>query len=279
MGVLFAAVLASGCANMLRPDGASPGSNDGGGSGGRTATYDATTLSGEAQLGAADWTLLAQHRYFFGHQSVGTNLLQGFEALGQADERYRVTLQYAYQGLSDLKGPGLFDKGVGTNFQPYEKISGFDDQVRGELKVGDNVDIAFFKLCYVDISETTDVQALAQAYATEMNALQAAFPHTTFLWTTAPLTSASDAANVRRNQYAQAIRALASSSSRPLFDLAALEAVSADGSRCQFQSGGSTHDRLCPEWAAAAGDAHLNLTASQRFAKVLALGLIDVLKH
>lgn len=282
IGVLVAGVLAFGCATAPRPDGGprDAGSDDGAGTGGGQASrYDASTLAREAQMVAADWTLLKQHRYFFGHQSVGSNLIQGLKGLGASDEHYAVTLQYAYQALSAFQGPGFFDKGVGTNYKPYEKISGFDTQVRDELKVGNNVDVAFFKLCYVDISDTTDVNALAQAYILEMNTLEADFPNMSFLWTTTPLTSVADAANVKRNQYDQAIRDYASAHGKALYDLAALEAVGASGSRCQFTSGGSTYDRLCTEWAASGNDPHLNDSASQRFAKVLALGLIDVLKR
>lgn len=288
---LLLAVFASACVSTPTGDAGGTGgggtASTGGGtasSGGGTASpggaiYDASTLARESTLSSADFTLFREHRYYFGHQSVGANLMTGLGALGDADARYKISVQWAYQAVSAFQGPGMFDKFVGENYQPYQKISDFDAQVRTTLQVGNHVDVAFTKFCYVDLSESTDVAALAQAYITEMEALETAFTNTTFLWTTAPLTASADAANVKRNQYAQLIRNYASTHGKPLYDLAALEAVSASGARCQFTSGGATYDRLCTDWEASAGDPHLNAAAGQRFAKVLALGLIDVLKR
>ena len=58
--------------------------------------------------------------------------------------------------------------------------------------LGQHVDVAMMKLCYVDINSGTDVDALFATYRTTMAALQREVPGVTFIHVTVPLTTERD---------------------------------------------------------------------------------------
>ena len=109
----------------------------------------------------------------------------------------------------------------GRNTEPLSKIAAFarfvDDTLHGE------VDIALFKLCYVDITPSTDVAALARAYRQTMTDLSARYPGVRVVHVTCPITAVTSpwrarvkrvlgrpepgfAANASRERYSRLLR-------------------------------------------------------------------------
>ncbi len=197
-------------------------------------------------------------RVLFGHQSVGRNILS------------EVSTVYAGYGInaprqltapvSGVDGPYLSEINIGTNRDPDSKIDEFDDLLRSG--VGDRVDVAFLKFCYVDIEEGTDINRMFERYTETLRKLEATYPGVTFLHLTVPLTTYSATDNLLREQYNQKVRKKYGGSGR-LFDIAKIESTRPSGSRV----GGTRNGQqfyLLHEAYASDKEGHLNETGARR---------------
>jgi hypothetical protein len=146
--------------------------------------------------------------------------------------------------------------------------------------VGAQVDVAVMKMCYIDISPGTDVEALFTTYRDTMADLEREFPNVTFVKTTVPLTTQegrlsrvktkltggsdefSQAANVTRERLNALIRT--EYADDHLFDLAAVESTTENGQRV----GGSldAHPYYVLHGGFAKDEGHLNAEGSRRAA-------------
>ena len=219
----------------------------------------------------AVWQKLANKSIYFGHQSVGYNILEGVSTL--IKENSDIPLK-----IEETKTPKTFQPGVlthsrlGENTVPKSKLNGFVDLVNKDGK--NDADIMFFKFCYIDFNEKTDVKALFKDYQKALAQLKQKHPKTIFIHVTAPLTTIKQGEglkawikkiigrpmegtmeNIKRHEYNEMIRA-AYSGKEPLFDLAKIESTFPDGSRSTFESDGKTYYSLVPEYTSDGG--HLN---------------------
>jgi hypothetical protein len=225
---------------------------------------------------------VAEGRVFFGHQSVGMNILDG------------VTSAYASRGLEP---PGVLESPsapgvesafahafIGQNGDPSMKVADFAAMLRAGQ--GAWADFAFMKFCYVDVVDGTDVDSLFSEYRATAAELQGEFPDVTFLHLTVPLTtepglttklknlvgkgSQDRSDNVARERFNSLMRAEYGSSGR-LVDVAALESTTPDGQRVSGTYDGKDYFALYEGYASDNG--HLNATGGQ----VVAEGLLSVL--
>jgi len=134
----------------------------------------------------AGWDALSKKRIFFGHQSVGANILDGINDLMAQSSRIQLSIQRT-RDPKDFERPIFAESAIGMNDHPQSKIDDFRKVMEGG--VGAKVDIAFFKLCFVDINTKTDVQSLFTYYKKTMDGLQSEFPKVRFIHCTAPLTT------------------------------------------------------------------------------------------
>ena len=142
--------------------------------------------------------------------------------------------------------------------------------------MAEKVDVALMKLCYIDITTSTDVDALFARYRDTMAALQRDYPNVTFIHMTVPLTTepsccrssrsrlgGSDrfgqAENVVRERYNTLIRN--EYRGDHLFDLAAIESTAPDGKRDERRYDGQPYFALYEGYASDIG--HLNAEGSQ----------------
>jgi len=231
---------------------------------------------------ADDLKIVAQERVYFGHQSVGKNILDGLKELS-AGERVPVTVTEVPQA-AQLKGPGIGHLFVPENGDPMLKLANF----RKALGEGSPVDIALVKFCYVDIKADTDMRALFAAYQKTIDELRARNPRTTFVHVTLPLTTVQTGPkawakrllgrapygtidNVKRDEYNTMLRR-AYAGREPIFDLARIESIAADGSQATVEWDGKTAPAMVPAYTDDGG--HLNqvgrLRAAAEFVRVLA---------
>lgn len=196
----------------------------------------------------ADLEKLASYSVFFGHQSVGKDIMQGLEELtARAGAGPKPVF---YKKGDPVPAPPFFAHGpVGENRAPQSKLDRLCQLVDGDL--AGKVDIAFVKLCYVDIDNGTDVKSLAKSYRDAVEGLKARHPGVTFVYVTSPLQVtegwnswkskikyvARSAAgvkneNIKRNEFNEELRRQVAG--RPLFDLALIESTRPDGSRQTF---------------------------------------------
>jgi len=230
----------------------------------------------------AELAELSRRTIYFGHQSVGGNLLDGVRDLAaSAGVPFRLVEAVDAAAIP----PGTFAHGmVAENGDPLRKLRSFERA----LGTGPGVDVALVKLCYVDFDAATDVPALFAAYQATLASLQARFPHTTFVHVTAPLTTlqggpkafvkrllgrppAGAAENARREEYNALLR-LATRGREPLFDLALVESTAPDGRAETFDWDGRRIPALVPAYTDDGG--HLlgegRLRAARQLVSVLA---------
>jgi hypothetical protein len=235
----------------------------------------------------AQWDNLSGKRVFFGHQSVGGNIVMGVaDILGSNKDIKLVILESDKPG--NLK-PGVFEHAlIGLNKQPLSKIQAFSDLIKSGT--GKNTDIAFFKFCYVDIDKLTDVESLFNTYKKTMSELKSEYPGVTFVHVTVPLVrqadrnikyrikkligrETGDSNHIARNKFNELLISRYQGK-EPVFDLARLEAVSPDKSLCFFNDKGNRIMTLCPEYTDDGG--HLNDTGRRYVAGQLLVFLADL---
>jgi len=211
----------------------------------------------------------AASRVFFGHQSVGANVIDGVErtffAAGTAG---LLTVTETREPVS-TEGGFLAHAYVGVNGDPYGKLTDFQALLDGP--VGSKLDIALLKFCYVDVVAETDVDAVFTAYSSMMADLERSHPSVRFLYTTVPLTTdrgwkstikswigdddhMGPADNLARQRYNELVRLRFGSTGR-LFDIAAVEATLAQDPT-ERHTGSQVYYVLNKALAADAG--HLN---------------------
>jgi hypothetical protein len=184
-------------------------------------------------------------------------------------------------------GPAFVHGKIGQNTDPLSKIHDFDRNLRNGI--GDKADIAFFKLCYIDINRETDVQSLFNEYKATMAKLARDYPKTKFVHVTTPVRvtpitwktqvkgllgkpNLSLEDNLRRQDYNELMRKEYEGKA-PFFDLAAAESAFEDGKAYYRQKGSRAVSCLIPEYAS--DGSHLN----ERGRKVVAERLLGCLSH
>lgn len=231
---------------------------------------------------ASSWEKLAQMKIFFGHQSVGYNIIDGVKDLMQENPQIQLN-------ILETDNPSNFNTGLfahfkaGKNRYPDSKIEAFEDfMTKG---IGDKADIVFFKFCYVDLNAGTNIQNLFDKYKITMSRLKKFYPETTFVYVTVPLTSeavgvkgclkkAKDLIkkiigkpvynNINRNEFNEMLRKEYKGKA-PIFDLAKIESTCPDG---------KTSYAMVPDYTYDGG--HLNETGRKKVAEQLLVLLADL---
>jgi hypothetical protein len=198
-------------------------------------------------------------RVFFGHQSVGQNVLDGVRRL---------------HGDRGDPVPEIQDAYLGENENPLSKIEDFDARLRGGL--GEQVDVAMMKLCYIDVTASTDIGALFDAYRSTLAALAQDHPALVLVHVTMPLTTelsrlsrlrarltGNDRYGPDENVARERLNALirAEYADGHVFDLAAVESTRPDGSRVAGRHDGSDYFALYDGYASDLG--HLNVVGAE----------------
>ena len=231
----------------------------------------------------SDLQTVARRSVFFGHQSVGMDILHGVIRLAA---REGSPLEVRDVTDAPVVAPGTLSHAfVQDNGKPAMKLLGFS---RNLAAVSANPpDIALLKFCYVDIGPGTDVAALFELYRATLADLGARNPGTTFVHVTTPLTTVQGGAkaflkrlggkapyglaeNARRDDYNQLLRQ-AYRGREPLFDLAEVESTRPDGGRATADWKGRAVPMLVAEYAR--DDGHLNEAGQDRAARAL-LGVL-----
>lgn len=210
---------------------------------------------------------VAHERIFFGHQSVGAQILQGVKE------------------LSAKEGVPVFikDEFVPENGEPLRKLAAF----KAAVGAGSRYDVALVKFCYVDITADTDPAVLFDHYRQAIGELRAKNPHTVFVHATLPLTTVQSGPkawvkralgrspygtveNVKRDEYNRLLRATYAGR-EPIFDLARIESTAPDGTLVTVTWEGITVPAMSPAYTTDGG--HLNAVgralAAREFLAVL----------
>lgn len=192
---------------------------------------------------------------FFGHRSVGGNVIDGINALFKDAGLQRPPLVDLDGGGGAVPAQGgyIAHGSVGRNGEPLGKLMDFDSILRQDRAPG--VQVALLKLCYADVEEHTDTEALFQEYQETMTRLERDLPEITFLHATVPLTTDNPVDNIARGTYNSLMRAAYGDTGR-LWDLATIESTTPDGHRVGGVISGDEYQALHPAFSTDGG--HLN---------------------
>jgi hypothetical protein len=252
------------------------------------AVFAAAVVAAQARAATPEPTLkadletVAKLSLFFGHQSVGGNLLDGVKRLA-------VEQGVALDVAERAPGPaGLSHAYIGANGDPAGKIRAFSEAVNA----GPSTDVALMKLCYVDFQAGTEPAALFRQYQAAVAELKQRRPGTTFVHVTAPLTTiqggwkplvkrllgreTSYAENARRAAYNDLLRA-AYAGKEPVFDLAQLESTRPDGNAETVEWKGKAVPVLVSAYTDDGG--HLNAAGQERMARAFVSFLAALPRH
>jgi len=213
------------------------------------------------------WGELARQRVFFGHMSVGSNILDGLEEVISRRPGIRLNIRETADP-GEFAVPVFAHYPVGRNKVPLSKIAAFREIM--DRGIGRAADVAFFKFCYVDIDHETDIEALFESYVALIEGLQERYPDLTIVTFTVPLLSKPvgiktrlrkllgrlpwyEEENVKRNLFNDLLRARFQGT---LFDLAAVESRFDDERRATFRYGGKDYELLRRDFTDDGG--HLN---------------------
>ena len=230
----------------------------------------------------ADLDRIAHERVYFGHQSVGANLLEGVKQLADgAGVPLRIIESPSAGAVAAGSIAHVF---LAENGAPLRKLESF----KTALGEGARVDVALMKFCYVDVNGDTDAKALFERYRATITELRAKNPRTTFVHVTLPLTTAQTGwkalakrmlgrapygtvENLRREEYNTLLRRTYRGR-EPIFDLARVESTAPDGSTATINWNGTIAPAMVGAYTDDGG--HLNaqgkLLAARELIKVLA---------
>ena len=237
---------------------------------------------------ASAWETLSRKKIYFGHQSVGFNIIDGLKDL--MAEQPNIRLNIVETSDSDEFKDGIFAHSmIGENADPIYKAEEFKKIM--DDGIGSNADVAFFKYCYVDITEKTDINKVFSKYTNVMSQLKAQYPQTFFAHVTVPLRTTKTTwkttlkklmrkdriweyeDNIIRNNL-NALFQKEYKEKEPLFNIASIESTSSSGSKTIFSNNGKTYYSMCPAFTNDGG--HLNETGRKVVAEQLLLFLVNL---
>ncbi|QAT86552.1 hypothetical protein EJ065_5013 [Corallococcus coralloides] len=224
---------------------------------------------------------LTHRRVFFGHQSVGGNILDGVRGLPNAPGSKTPAIVEVKDANATIAPGTLAHALVGQNEQPETKLAHFEQLLDGG--VAKQVDVALVKFCYIDFTASTDAKTLFEKYRATLAGLKSRHPGVTFVHVTAPLTTVQRGAKAWFNELrGRAVFGVGENVSReafnalmrrtyggkePLFDLAALESSRPDGTRETYEVNGRAYPAMVPAYSD--DGAHLNAQGQARVASAL----------
>jgi hypothetical protein len=238
---------------------------------------------------ASAWEKVSQKKIYFGHQSVGYNIIDGIKDVMKENPQIKLN-------IVETSNPADFNSGifahsrVGKNQDPKSKVNEFETFI--ENGIGEKADIAFLKYCYVDIMAGSNVGDVFNMYDRAMSQLKTRFSNITIIHLTTPLTTIQTGPkawikkiigraisgiddNIKRNEYNEML-IKKYEGKEPVFDLAAIESSYSDGTRSSFTKDGNTYYSLIPEYTNDGG--HLNEKGRKIVAEQLLILLADLAK-
>jgi hypothetical protein len=243
---------------------------------GGAMSQEAISLASVKSIPNSQWQKLAEKRIFFGHQSVGYNIVDGMKKIEEQVPGLKLHI-VEIKGATELNGAVFAHASIGENGDPHSKMQAFTEYM--EKGIGAKADIAFFKFCYLDINAYSDIDKAFIEYKDTMGQLEKRYPRIQFIHTTVPLTESKTTVrslikaalgkednNIKRNRFNDMLRK-EYGGKEPLFDIAQAESILPDGSRSAFTKSGTTYYSLAAEYTDDGG--HLNELGQQAVAQEL----------
>jgi hypothetical protein len=220
----------------------------------------------------------SRKKIFFGHASVGQNIVQGMKDIVATDPRFGKIRIVDFSEAMGVEGAGFYHAMNGENGFPKTKCNAFLNLLE-KGRLGDRLDAGLFKFCYVDIDRDSNVQEIFDLYVATVEEARKEFPKLRIVHVTIPLyvhpsgvkgfvrdILRPDMANVNRNRFNELLRERYSGSD-PIYDLARVEYEMGQGKTSGFTYRGKAYHSLAERYTDDGG--HLNETGRFRAAKEL----------
>jgi len=239
------------------------------------------------------WERVSEQKIYFGHQSVGFNIMDGIKDIRSEHEKIDLNIKET-DNPHDFSSPVFAHSANGVNMDRQSKIDGFQKKVNEGL--GNHLDIAFFKFCYVDITVHTDIDELFQNYKAVIDELEKKYTDVKFMHICAPLTGYPSslngffdrikqrikpilgkkntiyADNIRRHEFNNLLKQ--QYPQEHIFDLAKVESTKQSGQRESFKRNGQEYYLLTREYTHDGG--HLNELGKKVVAQKMLLWLAEL---
>lgn len=229
---------------------------------------------------------LSNMKIFFGHQSVGFNIMDGVNDLMKEYPKIKFNIIETNE-FGNISEGAFTHSRVGKNRDPKSKIDDFTKFIERAEK--GKIDVAALKFCYVDVTGNMDVNNLFEDYKTAVLNLHKSFPDLTLIHFTIPLTVSKTTwktwvkqklgkqaweyeDNMKRNQYNDLL-IKEYQDKEPILDIAKIESTRPDGFRQSFDQEGVTYYSMVPEYTYDNG--HLNEIGRRKVAEQLILLLLE----
>lgn len=227
---------------------------------------EAVDLSALDGVSAEAWAKLRTRRIYFGHQSVGSNIIAGIEAILRRKPEIGLRI-VSTADPNAFDAPGLIHGPIGVNGDTRSKMHDFAAVVLGSN--GPRLDVALMKFCYADLTSASDPAGVLAAYQEMIDEIARQRPDVQILHSSVPLTAVRsgpkalikrllghrpDNDNAVRGAYNQALRS--TFEGREIFDIAAVESSATDARPMLVEAGGRGWPSLAPELTSDGG--HLN---------------------
>lgn len=231
------------------------------------------------------WQELSEKVIYFGHQSVGYNIIAGLRDI--INNHPEIHLNIVESRKWDGKKGEFLHSRIGVNRKPDAKITDFVHVINQEL--GTTPDMAFLKFCFVDAHDSINVNKLFRHYKEAMAALKIEHPDLKIIHFTMPLRVQEITwkiriklklgkdvwefeDNVKRNEYNRLLLA-EYKGKEPVFDIARFEATAPNGEVTKFQYQDDEYLAVNPEYSDDGG--HLNKVGRKIIAENLLLFLVN----
>ena len=224
-------------------------------------------------VSSEQWDRLASRTFYFGHQSVGQDLIDGVKKVLAANPQIKLAVNDGFLG----EGPGFQHYYVGKNEDPVSKNVSFVSTMKQNRAPNP---VMMFKYCYIDVNRNTNIDELFQLYVRSIEEVRQAQPGATIVHITMPVRVSEPEwryrvnrmrgiftqreLNAKRNRFNELLFAKYQGKD-PIFDLAEIESTRADGSREVAKVDGKPVYSLAPEWSY--DGKHLNEQGSVRAAE------------
>lgn len=249
-----------------------------------------------SQIPKEKWDNLSQKKIFFGHQSVGNNIILGINEIKSNNGQIQLNVVETRDIADFEKAIFAHYSNIGGNDYPLSKVEDFVQLISDGL--GDKTDIAFLKFCFVDIESGTDIENVFKKYRESIGELKSRYPDMTIVHFTVPLLRKeqtgivkniknfikgfmgkkkdnffSNSHNAVRNEYNKLLVSHYGEK-EPIFDIARLESTDPAGKRDMFSYDGNEYYALVPDYTDDGG--HLNEKGRKYIAEQLLIFLANL---
>ena len=245
------------------------------------------TFSSIKDVAISKWGQLSRKKIYFGHRSVGNNIIDGIKNLIGENPQIKLNITQPTDKIEKKNGFFMHSM-IKQNASP--KIIAIDYEQLQENLNGSSFDIVLIR--FTPFYDETEMDGIFADYKQALNQLKNKYPNTIFIHGTYPLTRSKTTwktwikkiigkkeiweydQNIKVNEFNNSLRKEYLGKD-PFFDLARFQSTYPDGRRSTFTKEGKTYFHMVPDFTY--DNVHLNENARRMIAERLLLYMISLI--